>query len=159
DKAATDWSPDGKYVLFDANDRKSNSRWDVWVLPLTGERQPFPFVSTPAVEREAHFSPDGKWIAYSSDESGKNEIDVAPFPATGAKWQVASNGGFICMWNPDGKEIIYITPDLTVMSVGVTMRGSTIDLASPRLLYTRKDGVGGALGRDGKILILLRPEI
>jgi Tol biopolymer transport system component len=159
DKRPTDWSSDGKYVLFDATDRKSANRWDIWVLPLTGERKPFPYTSSPSEEQEGHFSPDGKWIVYTSDESGKTEIYAAPYPATGAKWQVSTGGGVVGFWSRDGKEITYISPDLTLMSVSVAAHEATLDLASPQKLFTQRNAVGGASSPDGKKLLLaLRPE-
>jgi Tol biopolymer transport system component len=159
DKRPTDWSSDGKYVLFDATDRKSANRWDIWVLPLTGERKPFPYTSSPSEEQEGHFSPDGKWIVYTSDESGKTEIYAAPFPATGAKWQVSTGGGVVGFWSRDGKEITYISPDQTLMSVSVAAHEATLDLASPQKVFTQRNAVGGASSPDGKKLLLaLRPE-
>jgi len=159
DKIPESWSADGKYLLFEANDRKNGTEWDLWILPLTGDRKPYPYVNTRFNEHEGRFSPDGKWILYVSDESGKNEVYVAPFPATGAKWQVSTAGGFVAMWTRGGSEIIYLTPDLTSTSVAVTTHGSTIDLGSPRPLFKNRNAMGGALSPDGnKVLLVLRPE-
>jgi Tol biopolymer transport system component len=159
DKIVDDWSADGKYLIFEATDRKSTTRWDLWILPLMGDRKPFAYVQTPANEHEGHFSPDGRWIAYVSDESGRNEVYVAPFPATGAKWQVSSGGGFVVLWNRDGKEVLYVALDQTLMSVAVEVHGSAIDLTSPpRPLFQAKNAIGGALAPDGKrILSILAP--
>ena len=85
-KTPTDWSPDGRFILYRQGD--PNTGQDLWVLPMMGERKPFPFVKTNFEEREGHFSPDGRWVAYVSNESGRFEIYVQPFPGSGGKWQV-----------------------------------------------------------------------
>src|SRR5262249_36630314 len=89
----TDWSRDGHFILYDNADPKT--LYDMWVLPLMGDRKPQPFLQTPFNEQGGRFSPDGKWIAYISDESGRSEVYVQSFPPTGAKWQISTNGGFI----------------------------------------------------------------
>ena len=160
DKTPTDWSLDGKLVAFDANDSKSSTRWDLWILPLTGDRKPFAYLSTPSEEREGRFSPDGKWITYISDESGRKEVYVAPFPATGAKWQVSTGGGFTSFWRRDGREILYMTQDLTLMSVDVQPQGSRLELGTPKPLFTVKGGVSGAVAPSGqKFLTAVRPDL
>ena len=105
-KIFTDWSSDGKLMLFNATgDTKTKS--DIWVLPMTGDRKPFPLVMTEFSEINATFSPDMKWVAYQSNESGRDEVYVRPFPGPGAKWQVSTNGGSIPRWKKNGKEIFY----------------------------------------------------
>jgi len=158
DKTPTDWSLDGRFVAFDAND-SSGTRWDLWILPLTGERKPFAYLSTPFEEREGRFSPDGKWMTYISDESGRKEVYVAPLPATGAKWQVSTGGGFTSLWRRDGREILYMTQDLNLMSVDVQPQGSRLELGTPKPLFTVAGGVGGAVAPGGqKFLVAVRPH-
>ncbi len=87
-KSPMDWSSDGRFIVYEETDPKTGR--DLWILPLTGERKPFVYLRTDAEEIQGQFSPDSRWIAYSSDESGRYEIYVQPFPATGAKWPVDS---------------------------------------------------------------------
>ncbi len=104
--AATSWSPDGKYLL--AQHATVDTRGDIHLLPWAGERKPQAYLATPVYEGEGQFSPDGKWIAYASDESGRYEIYVAPFPATGAKWQISNVGEASSpRWRRDGKELFF----------------------------------------------------
>jgi Tol biopolymer transport system component len=86
------WSADGCYILFDYFSKKTES-YDVWALPLFGDRKPFPVVQSPGTDYYGTFSSDGKWVAYVSDESGRSEIYVVPFPGPGGKWQVSTSGG------------------------------------------------------------------
>src|SRR5436190_17529307 len=90
-KAATGWSFDGRFLLFRSNDPQTG--FDLWVLPVSGDKKPFPFLKTAFAEREGQFSSDGKWIAYQSNESGRAEIYVQPFPGPGGKFQISTNGG------------------------------------------------------------------
>jgi len=105
DKAPTSWSPDRQFILYNATFSGTHS--DVWVLPLSGSRKPFPLIESPFLDGWAQFSPDGRWVAYSSDESGRMEIYVAPFPGPGAKWQISDAGGSYPRWRRDGKELFY----------------------------------------------------
>ena len=89
-KAASDWSPDGRYLLYSANDRKN--QFDIWGIPVAGDRKPFPLVQTRFSERLAQFSPDGQWIAYESDESGRSEIYLQPFTTAGPNARRQSAG-------------------------------------------------------------------
>jgi Tol biopolymer transport system component len=120
-KDPTDWSSDGRFLLFNQVDPKTG--YDVWVLPDpgggAGAKRPFPFVHTEFTERDGAFSPDGKWIAYTSNESGKEEIYVQAFPESGAKWQVSKGGGSRARWRRDGKELFYLASDRKIMAVGI----------------------------------------
>src|SRR5262249_39294339 len=89
--APTDWSPDGRFVLFRKTDPQTGV--DLWVLPVSGDKRPSPFLKTPFDEWDGQFSPGGKWIAYESNESGRFEIYVQPFPGPGEKFQISTNGG------------------------------------------------------------------
>lgn len=112
------WSADNKYITFTAFDRKT--RLDPWILPLTGERKPFPYLQTEAREALAVFSPNGKWITYESNESGQLEVYVRSFPLeAGAKWQISTDGGEEPLWRRDGKELFYLTPDKQLMACEV----------------------------------------
>src|SRR5437879_3877443 len=116
-KAPTDWSSDGRFLLFRNQDPQTG--FDLWVLPLSGDKKPFPFLKTPFEEREGQFSPDGNWIAYQSNESGRFEIYVQPFPAPGGKFQISANGGAQPRWNKNGKEIFYVSLDSKMMAAPV----------------------------------------
>ncbi len=132
-KQLWDWSPDGKDLLFSATDAKTKS--DLWVMPLTGERKPFPYLQTEFNETQAHFSPDGKWVAYVSDESGTPEIYVRPFPGPGGKWQLSTGGGVQPRWRRDGKEICYFSMDSKVVAVQVSRAGSTFEVGTRTQLF------------------------
>ena len=112
-KAASDWSDDGRYLLYSANDRKN--QFDIWAVPVTGDRKPFPLVQTRFSERLAQFSPDGQWIAYESDESGRSEIYLQPFTTSGAsvagRVLVSTAGGAQPRWRHDGKALFYLALD------------------------------------------------
>ena len=84
------------------------TRDDIWILPLSGDRKPFPFARTEFSEGQAKFSPDGKWLAFASRESGEIEVYVAPFPGPGGKLQISTAGGYAPRWRRDGREIFYV---------------------------------------------------
>ncbi|HJW14977.1 MAG TPA: protein kinase [Thermoanaerobaculia bacterium] len=115
-KNPTSVSPDGRYLLYDALNPKT--KWDVEALSLT-DRKVIPFLHGEFDENEGEFSPDGHWVAYASNESGRYEIYVQPFPEPGGKWQVSTNGGSFPAWRRDGKELFYIAPDRKLMAVPV----------------------------------------
>jgi Tol biopolymer transport system component len=128
------WSPDGRFILYVISGRATGN--DILVLPLSGDRQPYPFLQTAAAENWAAFSPDGRWVAYSSDESGQSEVYVAPFPAgSRRKWQISSGGGSQARWRRDGRELFYLTPGRMLMSVTVSGSGSDFTAASPQALF------------------------
>ena len=142
DKQAMDWSPDGHFLVYRSLDPKTS--YDLWVLPLDGDRKPFPFVQTDFDERDGQFSPDGMWIAYQSNESGRFEIYVQSFPG-GGKWQISTNGGAQARWRRDGKELFYIALDARLMAVPVRLASDrkVVDASSPTPLFDTR--VGGAL--------------
>jgi Tol biopolymer transport system component len=109
-----DWSPDGRVLLFE--------RWDgansnLFLLPMVGKRQPLPFLQSPASESHATFSPDGRYVAYVSNESATPQIFVQTVPVSGAKWQVSSAGGDMPSWRADGKELYYVDPERKLLAV------------------------------------------
>ena len=127
------WSPDGRFVVYTEVDRAN--RGNLWILPRTGDAKPFPFLATTAAESGARFSPDGRFLAYASDETGREEVYVQPFPATGAKWQVSAAGGFEAAWRGDGRELFYVAPDALLAAVAVAPSSSGLAFGVPRALF------------------------
>lgn len=127
------WSRDGRFVLYVTSDRRTGN--DIWVLPLFGDRKPYPLLQTEVNENWAAFSPDGKWIAYSSTESGDTEVYVMPFPASGRKWLVSERGGFQARWRRDGKELFYMTPDKMLVAAPVDAKGADFEVGAPKALF------------------------
>jgi Tol biopolymer transport system component len=132
-KFTTDWSADGRYILYGVNHPKT--KFDIWVLPMFGDQKPFPFLQTEFNERNSRFSPDGRWIAYASDESGINQIYVQAFPTLGGKRQVSTNGGYFLSWRRDGSELFYVAGDKTMMAVNVKGEGTTFVSGEPKPLF------------------------
>jgi Tol biopolymer transport system component len=113
----TDWSRDGRFIVYAQGGVRRELQ--LWVLPLSGGRAPVSLPATGASEEQGSFSPDGRWIAYTSNETGGEEVYVRDFPATGAKWQISKAGGSHARWRGDGKELFYVAPDAKLMAVGV----------------------------------------
>ena len=154
----TDWSRDGRYIAFTrANGATGN---DVEILPLEGDRKPFPFVSGPFTHYGAVFAPDGRWVAYTSvDAAAGGQIFVQPFPATGGQYQVSRNGGTQPMWRGDGKELFFLTADGQMMAVAVNT-GSQFEIGNPEPLFQTgiSPGTGGnrqyAVTKDGQRFLI-----
>jgi serine/threonine protein kinase/Tol biopolymer transport system component len=146
--AASDWSSDGKYLLFETTDSKPN--FDIWALAMTGDRKPFPVVQTTFQEKDAQFSPDGKWIAYESNETGRFEIYLRSFPSGGRAVPVSAAGGAQVRWRRDGKELFYIALDgrLTAVPIQVNSSGQIEPGAPMPLFATRVGGAVQALERQ-----------
>ena len=128
-----DWSPDGKFILYGVLSARTNV--DLWVLPLFGDQKPAPFIQTEFAETQGRFSPDGRWVAYASNESGQFQIYVQSFPSSGGKWQVSSGGGAQPQWRRDGKELFYLAPDRKLMAVEVNGAGPTFVPGVPIPLF------------------------
>jgi Tol biopolymer transport system component/DNA-binding winged helix-turn-helix (wHTH) protein len=125
----TGWSADGRFIAYTT--RGSN----VWILPLFGDRKPFAFAETPFVETSAVFSPDGHWIAYTSNEGGQPDVYVQSFPGPGSKSQVSRDGGTHPVWRADGRELFYLAADGTMMAVPVGA-GHSFDAGRPQALFS-----------------------
>ena len=125
-----DWSPDGRFILYNL-DKGSQS---LWLSPIAGERKPIPLLSSSEfLSPEGRFSPDGKWVAYVSSESGAAEVYVKPLAAAG-KIRVSCNGGSLPQWRRDGKEIFYMAPGGNLMAAAVRA-GDTFEAGTPKRLF------------------------
>ena len=134
-KIPSDWSHDGKYIAY-----FTLNPYDIWILPIKpsgqgNERKPFVFLQTEFNEMRATFSPDGRWIAYQSDESGRHEIYIRPFPGPGGKWQVSTAGGTRPRWREDGKELFFLATDSRLMSAQINLGISTIQINTVQSLF------------------------
>jgi len=160
EKYASDLSRDGAHLLFYS--RGTETGWDVWALPMKGERKPFPVVRTRFVELFATFSPDGRYVAYQSNESGRSEIYVQEFPQARSKWQVSTEGGSEPYWRADGRELYYRSPDARIMAVPVE-GGATFTAGTPNALFRAR--IASITTRahyrptpDGQRFLILAPE-
>ena len=134
-KYPSDWSHDGRFVMFTQYDA---SQGDIWILPMTGDRKPFPFLQTAFDEGEARFSPDGKWVAYQSNEAGQYDVYLRPFPGPGNPWKVSKAGGMLPRWKKESGgsiarsnsigELFYVTLDKKLMVADLRLRGSEVDV-------------------------------
>jgi eukaryotic-like serine/threonine-protein kinase len=128
--AAVDWSKDGRFILYQMPSSKTGQ--DLWIAPqfpegAGGDRKPFPYLQSPFDEQEGRFSPDGKWVAYVSNESGRDEIYVQSFPISGAKFQISSSGGSEPPWRNDGTELFYLAAGGNLMAVPAKLSRSGTD--------------------------------
>jgi len=133
DKEGSDWSPDGRFILFTQHGSTSGEP-DIWALPLFGDGKPYPLPHSPFAEDQGYFSADGKWFAYTSNESGRSEVYVQSFPPSGGKWQVSTGGGAQPHWRRDGKELFYMAPDRKLMAVDIKI-GSMLEISAPKALF------------------------
>ncbi len=129
------WSRDGRYLAYERQDTHGKKNTEIWVLPLFGDRKPFPVVQSEFESVFPQFSSDGKWLAYASNESNRYEVYVVPFPGGSGKWQVSTSGGSQPRWRRDGKEMFYLAADNKVMAVDVGAKGATLELNNLRLLF------------------------
>ncbi|MGH9605684.1 MAG: protein kinase domain-containing protein [Terracidiphilus sp.] len=166
DEYPTDWSRDGRYIAVTFSDRNGQTNSGLWVLPLFGSRKPFPYLQSRFNKSDAVFSPDGRWLAYSSDESGSLEVYLSPFPSGNGKWQVSRNGGDQPEWNREGSALYYLAPGGKMMEASVKENGAAVVVSEPRELFqaTRAATSLGArsycVSKDGKrFLVAEAPQI
>ncbi|SPE30976.1 Serine/threonine protein kinase [Candidatus Sulfopaludibacter sp. SbA6] len=159
DKIPTGWSADGKSVIYSAASGGDSS---VWVLPIADHPKPIAVTRTSPGMIQAQLSPDGKWIAYSSGESGRTEVYTAAFPGGAGKRQISTNGGVRPHWRRDGGEIFYIAPGGNLMAVQVKATGTSLESGAPVKLFGPIPGIQGNnydISPDGqRILTLAVPE-
>jgi Tol biopolymer transport system component len=160
DKFPADWSRDGSVLLY--VDQSETTGSDLWALPLDGARAPFPVVQTPFAEDEGQFAPNGRWIAYRSNESGRFEIYVRPFPGPGGARRVSIDGGSQPRWRRDGSELFYVASDESLMAVTIRERPNAegLDFDVPVRLFTARPAGAGfpkqqyAVASDGQRFLM-----
>ncbi len=129
------WSADGRYILYVISGQRPGNH--ILVLPLFGDRKPFPYMESDNTENWAAFSPDGKWVAYSSTESGQAEVYVAPFPAAprARKWLVSRGGGTQARWRRDGRELYFLSSDQQIVAAPIKENGPDLDVGELQPLF------------------------
>jgi Tol biopolymer transport system component len=160
-KVIQDWSRDGSFLLYYEVDPRTGR--DLWAMELTGDqRQRRLVANTPFEETLAQLSPDGHWVAYQTNESGRFEIVVQSFPDAAGKWQVSTGGGVAPRWRADGREICFLAPDATMMAAAVSASGTAFQSGTPMALFQTRVLGGGSvpsnraqydIARDGRFLI------
>jgi serine/threonine protein kinase len=160
DKYATNSSRDGRFLLYTVENPETKR--DIWVLPLQGDRKPIPFLRTEFNESSGQFAPDGHWVAYTSDESGREEIYVREFSPGSAhgswdaagKWLISNSGGTNPRWRGDGKELFYVGSDGKLMSVDISAK-PIFKAGAPRPLFQLPPGfIGGDVTADGRRFLI-----
>jgi Tol biopolymer transport system component len=145
-----DWSSDGRFILYSRGEVSSRSQDELWVLPLTGDRKPRLFLRNPPAVYDGQFSPDGRWVAYTSKESGRPEVYVTSFDgaqvmksgngsaalAPGGKWQISTSGGQYPRWRQDGKEVFFLAVDNRVMAAEVEAKEGSFQVGAVTPLFT-----------------------
>ncbi len=155
-------SPDGRYIAYMRVDPKSNTNLDIWALPMfpdkSGEQKPFPVVATNFSDVAPSFSPDGKWLAYANNETGRMEVYIQPFPSGAGRWQVSTAGGSRPNWRKDGKELFFWSTDQQVMAVDVDQKGASLQLGAPHALFKATTVTSGSgpytVSADGKKFVM-----
>jgi Tol biopolymer transport system component len=151
-KTPRSWSPDGRFIAYVS----VGARGDIWILPVTGDRTPFPFAQSPFDERDPMFSPDGRWLAYHSDESGRAEVYVRPFPEGEGRWVISTGGGATPKWRSDGRELFYQV-NRELWAVAVTPTAAGLEVGQPERLFDLGAGSAGwAVSRDGQRILVGR---
>jgi dipeptidyl aminopeptidase/acylaminoacyl peptidase len=165
------WSADGRFLVYHSIDPQTST--DLWIVPMVGTHTPSVFLKTPFNERWGAFSPDGRWVAYMSNESGRMEIYVRPFippsrdaatfasatadksadrtaGTAGGQWQVSTAGGIHPVWRPDGKELYYLNPAGAMMAAPIVVTGATIEPGAPVVLFPTRVFGGGVDEQQGR---------
>ena len=140
-KAPQAWSADGKVVLY--WELSPSRGGDLWAVPVAGDRKPVAVLQTNASESRSDLSPDGRLVAYESNESGRSEVYIARFPIGGAKWPVSSTGGANPHWRRDGKEIYFMNAGALMHAAVTTVAGPALDIGVAQPLFD----VGSRLSR------------
>ena len=159
-----DWTPDGRFIIY--TERRPETKSDLWMIAADGSAPPQLLMRTPFDEMDSRISPDGRWIAYSSDVSGREEVYVEPFPGGGERYQVSAEGGTQPLWSKDQSELYFVTPANDIAAARVTSRGTSFACSVPAVLF-RMPGLllprptfltAYAVGDDGRFLMSYTPE-
>jgi Tol biopolymer transport system component len=155
-KTPLSWSPDGHFLMYASI--KAETQSDLWVLPMDGDRTPYVFLQTPHRETYAAFSPDGKWVAYNSNESGRAEVYVRAFfergqrdaRTAGEERQISTDGGAFPAWNPEGHELYWLDPSGAMMAASITVTGKKLASGTPQMLFRTRIARGGRDQQQGR---------
>jgi Tol biopolymer transport system component len=153
-KHPTDWSRDGRFLIYTATSPRTGS--DLWTLPLSGDRKPQPVFMTTANESQARLSPDVRWVAYVSDESGREEVYVRPFPSPEGRWQISSGGGTRPQWRGDGRELYFVSADGQLMVVDFVATPAP-RAGVPQSLFSLRRAGDFAVAPDGARFLVQMP--
>ena len=159
-KFLMDWSRDGRYLIFSEQDPKTRNA-DLWLLPMTGEHTPILYVHGDSDKRDAHFSPDGRWVAYTSDESRRMQVYVQSFPVASERWQVSTDGGGRPRWRDDSKELYYMDMTGRLMALEVKT-GAGFEAGAPKLLFETglvNNLINYAVARGGQRFVMPAHEV
>jgi Tol biopolymer transport system component len=158
------WSSDGRYLIYQRVAARGHSPWEIWAKPLFGDGKVFPVVQDPKfLEADAALSPDGKWLAHDSEETGNIDVYLTPFLHGGGKWQVSANGGICPRWRADGRELFYVSLDNRIMSAEVSEKGSGVVIGTVQPLF-QADPVPSVpecmydVTADGKRFVVVAPD-
>jgi eukaryotic-like serine/threonine-protein kinase len=153
-----DWSMDGQFLLYRSSDENYRSS-NLWALPMReGPGTPAPVATSDSEERMGEFSPDGRWVVYETDKSGRFEIVVQAFPEARGQWPVSTNGGFAPRWSRSGDEIYFVSPDGMMMAVRVSTTNATFEADIPMALFPTRLALHAfnfqyTVSRDGRFLV------
>jgi Tol biopolymer transport system component len=154
---ASSWSPDGRLLVF--MERHPETGSDIGVIPIEGNREPRALIKTPFDERSGRLSPDGSWLAYVSNDTGRDEVYVTPFPDPGAKHRVSTDGGHSPVWAPSGRELFYRS-GTKLMAVDVQTKPD-LSVSTPRILFEANsvpDSMGYDITPDGQWFVIIEGE-
>jgi Tol biopolymer transport system component len=154
------FTPDGQSLIYWVRTEKTG--WDIFVLPMTGEAKPTPFAAGTFNETQPSLSPNGKFLAYTSNESGRFEVYVQSFPGQGGKWQISTGGGGDPSWRADGRELYYRGLDQKLMAVDVAENGGSLQAGIPKPLFLGRIAIGNARNKylpagDGQRFLYVAP--
>jgi serine/threonine-protein kinase len=151
-KRANDWSPDGRYIVYDLQTEAAPR--ELWALPMFGDRKPIPIVRGKFLVTGARFSPDGRWLAYTSNETGTQEVYLQRFPGSGPQTRISADGGSNPAWCCGGRELIYLAPDNRLMSVSLSPKAEDAAAGAAVPLFTVPPQSQFAVAPDGQRLLV-----
>jgi len=154
DKWPTDWSSDGRYLLFTVSSESQSA--DIWALPIADGGEPFTVLATEHTEFDAQFSRDGRWISYTSNESGTPEIYVRPFPGPGRRWQISPDGAAASRWDRRGGRLFFTSMDGSIHVAEVSTDGETFRVGKVEKLFDNSESGEYQVAIDGSMLLMIK---